>query len=324
VWVSVGTGSSGHPHHPNHITVVNRPGGQATTRRGYSHMRRLIPTSSANDEWAESVPMLREAYYSQSLESGLAILGCFTPDTPILGIATIADMLGMHRSTTHRYVITLVALGYLEQIASGRKYRLALSATTLGMGTMNSIGLQEHARSFLRDLAQRSGYTVSLATLDGPAIQYVERVPGRRRGRRRAMAIDVGSRLPAHCTAMGKLLLASLPAAPRRVVLSELTLTKTGPKTITSKSRLNQELREIRETDLAVNDQELLRGLIAIAAPVRDITREVVAAVSMTADQSVIDLEALAGKLSPHLISTADRISARLGYRREDESYGSR
>jgi IclR family transcriptional regulator, pca regulon regulatory protein len=268
--------------------------------------------------------MLREAYYSQSLESGLAILGCFTPDTPILGIATIADMLGMHRSTTHRYVIILVALGYLEPIVAGRKYRLALSTTTLGMGTMNSISLQEHARSFLRDLSQRSGYTISLAILDGPAIQYVERVPGRRRGRRQIITIDVGSRMPAHCTAMGKLLLASLPAAPRRVVLSELTLTKTGPKTITSKSRLNQELREIRETGIAVSDEELLPGLIAIAAPVRDTAREVVAAVGMTADHSVIDLEALARELSPHLISTADRISARLGYRREDESYDAR
>lgn len=187
---------------------------------------------------------------------------------------------------------------------------------------MNRISLQEHARSFLRELSQRSGYTVSLAILDGPAIQYVERVQGTRRGRRRVIKIDVGSRTPAHCTAMGKLLLASLPAAPRRVVLGELMLTKTGPRTITSKSRLNQELKEIRETGIALSNEELLPGLIAIAAPVRDIAREVVAAVGMTADQSVIDLEALAGRLSPHLISTADRISARLGYRREDESHG--
>lgn len=288
--------------------------------------RRLIPTSSASEDggWAESMPVLRESSYSQSLEAGLAILGCFTPDTPILGIANIADSLGMHRSTTHRYVITLVALGYLEQLAAGRKYRLALGATRLGMGTMNSISLQEHARSFLRDLSQRTGYTVSLAVLDGPAIQYVERVPGMRRGRRRIIKVDVGSRMPAHCTAMGKLLLASLPAAPRRAILGELTLTKTGPRTITSKSQLNQELREIRETGIAVSNEELSPGLIAIAAPVRDTAREVVAAVSMTADQSLIGLDALTGRLSPHLISTADRISARLGHRREDELCGTR
>jgi IclR family pca regulon transcriptional regulator len=266
------------------------------------------------------MPVLRESCYSQSLEAGLAILGCFTPDSPVLGIASIADALGMHRSTTHRYVITLVALGYLEQIAAGRKYRLTLTTTSLGMGTMNSISLQEHARSFLRELSQRIGYTVSLAILDGPAIRYVERVPGARYGRRRTIKVGAGSRLPAHCTAMGKLLLASLPAAPRRAILGELMLTKTGPGTITSKSRLSRELREIREVGIAVSNEELLPGLVAIAAPVRDTAREVVAAVSITADQSVIDLEALVGRLSPHLISTADRISARLGYRREDES----
>ena len=78
---------------------------------------------STAQEPAWSIPSLREPRYSQSLERGLAILGCFTPKRPVLGIADIADELGMSRSTTHRYVITLVALGYLEQGAS-RKYRL--------------------------------------------------------------------------------------------------------------------------------------------------------------------------------------------------------
>jgi IclR family pca regulon transcriptional regulator len=75
-----------------------------------------------------SIPSLREPRYSQSLERGLAILSCFTPKRPVLGIADIADELGMSRSTTHRYVITLLALGYLEQGAS-RKYRLGLRVT---------------------------------------------------------------------------------------------------------------------------------------------------------------------------------------------------
>lgn len=93
---------------------------------------------------AWSIPSLREPRYSQSLERGLAILGCFTPQRPVLGIADIADELGMSRSTTHRYVITLVALGYLEQGAS-RKYRLGLRVTDLGMSTLNSTGLREHS-----------------------------------------------------------------------------------------------------------------------------------------------------------------------------------
>jgi DNA-binding IclR family transcriptional regulator len=80
---------------------------------------------------------------------GLAILGCFTPKCPVLGIADIAGELGMSRSTTHRYVITLVALGYLEQGAS-RKYRLGLRVTGLGMSALNSTGLREHAHRIWR------------------------------------------------------------------------------------------------------------------------------------------------------------------------------
>src|SRR5664280_1831274 len=80
------------------------------------------PKATATQEPAWSIPSLREPRYSQSLERGLAILSCFTPKRPVLGIADIADELGMSRSTTHRYVITLLALGYLEQGAS-RKYR---------------------------------------------------------------------------------------------------------------------------------------------------------------------------------------------------------
>ena len=96
-------------------------------------------TEKANGEWTRVVPSLREPRYSQSLERGLAILACFTPERPVLGIADIADELGMSRSTTHRYVITLVALGYLEQGAS-RKYRLGLRVTDLGMSALNSTG----------------------------------------------------------------------------------------------------------------------------------------------------------------------------------------
>src|SRR6204780_5749167 len=95
------------------------------------------------EEPAWSIPSLREPRYSQSLERGLAILTCFTPKRPVLGIADIADGLGMSRSTTHRYVITLLALGYLEQGPS-RQYRLGLRVTDLGMSALNSTRLREH------------------------------------------------------------------------------------------------------------------------------------------------------------------------------------
>jgi IclR family pca regulon transcriptional regulator len=275
------------------------------------------PPASIEPSW--SIPSLREPRYSQSLERGLAILGCFTPKRPVLGIADIADDLGMSRSTTHRYVITLVALGYLEQGAS-RKYRLGLRVTDLGMSALNSTGLREHAHPYLDELRRRSSYTVSLGVLDDTDVLYVDRAQSLRRGQgQNGLDLQPGSRLPAHTTAMGKLLLANLPDEDQRSVLTSMKLTKRGPNTIGSKKALREELDEVQEEGFAVNDEELAPGLFAIAAPVRNEARDVVAAVSLSAPSSMISLDELVDALGPHLVSTADRISARLGYRRDDE-----
>ena len=274
---------------------------------------------SGAEEPAWSVPDLREPRYSQSMERGLAILTCFTPERPVLGIADIADELEMSRSTTHRYVTTLTALGYLEQGAS-RKYRLGLRVTDLGMSALSATGLREHAHPYLEELRQRTSYTTSLALLDGPEILYIDRVRSFRRGQNKIdLELHPGSRLPAYCTAMGKLLLANLPEDEQRELIAEMTLTKRGPNTITSKKGLARELGQIREEALAVNDEELAPGLYAIAAPVRNEAREVSAAVSLAAHSSMISLAELVDALTPHLVSTADRVSARLGYRRDDE-----
>jgi IclR family pca regulon transcriptional regulator len=277
------------------------------------------PKATATQEPAWSIPSLREPRYSQSLERGLAILSCFTPKRPVLGIADIADELGMSRSTTHRYVITLLALGYLEQGAS-RKYRLGLRVTDLGMSALNSTGLREHAHPYLEELRQRSSYTVSLAVLDGTEILYVDRARSFRRGQNGAdLDLHTGSRLPIYCTAMGKLLLANLPAGDQRELIGSLKLAKHGPNTITGKKALKEELDEVLEANFAVDDEELAKDLYSIAAPVRNEAREVVAAVDIAAPASMIPLDELVDALGPHLISTADRISARLGFRRDDE-----
>jgi IclR family pca regulon transcriptional regulator len=285
-------------------------------------MPRTSSTSKAVDNGSEpawSIPSLREPRYSQSLERGLAILSCFTARRPVLGIADIADELGMSRSTTHRYVITLVALGYLEQGAS-RKYRLGLRVADLGLSALNSTGLREHARPYLEELRQRTSYTASLSVLDGTEVLYIDRVRSFRRSQGRTeLEQSPGSRLPAYCTAMGKLLLANLSDSEQREILASTKPAKRGPNTITSKRALRDELEHVRDAGFAVNDEELASELFAIAAPVRDAGREVVAAVGLSAPSAMISLEEMVDALSPHLVSTADRISARLGYRRADE-----
>jgi IclR family transcriptional regulator, pca regulon regulatory protein len=294
----------------------------------------MIPFTGLNmshvdytEKW--TVPTLREPRYSQSLERGLAILGCFTTERPIRGIADIAEELRMSRSTTHRYMITLVALGYLEQ-DHRRKYHLGLNITNLGLSALSSTSLSEHAQSHLEELRRRTRYTVNVAVLDGPEIVYIARAPSDRRGRSevdpqprtgRQVGLDlsIGSRLPAHCTAMGKLLMAHLPDREQRELIAEMKLERFTPNTITSRRSLQIELARIRADSFAVNDQELTAGLHSIAAPIRAESRDVVAAANMAAHSSVISLPELVDRLGPHLIATADRISARLGYRRDDE-----
>jgi IclR family pca regulon transcriptional regulator len=253
------------------------------------------------------------------LERGLAILACFTAERPIRGIADLADELGMSRSTTHRYVVTLVALGYLEQDAQ-RKYRLGLRVTDLGMSALNSMSLREHAHPYLEDLRRETNFTVNIAILDGGEILYVDRVRGSRQGQHKIdFDLHVGSRLPAYSTAMGKLLLAYLPEDEQKALVNQIKLTKQGPNTIASKKALRVELESIQEEGLAVNDEELAAEVQAIAAPVRSGGGEVVAAVNLVGSRTMITVDELVVSLSPHLVATASRISARLGYRRADE-----
>jgi IclR family pca regulon transcriptional regulator len=276
-----------------------------------------VKSSEYPDTWKN--PDLSEPRYSQSLERGLAILGCFTAKRPVLGIADIAHELGMGRSTTHRYVVTLVALGYLKQGAQ-RKYRLGLRVTDLGMSALNSTGLREHSHSYLEGLRQQTDCTVSLGVLDGIDVLCVDQA---RSYRRAQSGVDVsqrlGDRLPAYCTAMGKALLASLPQDERRARITDMKLAKRAQNTITSKEALHKELERVAGGLFIVDDEESAPGSCSIATPVRDEAHEVVAAVDLAAHSSSVSLEELVDALGPHLVSTADQISARLGYRRGDK-----
>ena len=145
---------------------------------------RVADGSRDDESW--SVLSLQEPRYSQSLVRGLAILESFRPERPWMGISDIADPLGMSRSTTHRYVMTLAALGLLVQGPS-RKYKLSLRVTDLGMSALNSTGLREHSRPYLEELRQRTSYTVSLSVLDSPEILYVDRARSSVGGRTRSI-----------------------------------------------------------------------------------------------------------------------------------------
>jgi tripartite motif-containing protein 71 len=148
-----------------------------------------------------------------------------------------ATLLDLGRSTTHRYAATLVTPGFLEQGPS-RKYRLSSHVSDVGLSMLDSLAVRRVAREHLRELRDQTGRTVSLGVLGGTEVAYVDRWQGPRQGQ---YAVDVGigagTRLPVHCTAAGKALLARLPAAEQQGLIRKLGPTRRTRKTITTKTR---------------------------------------------------------------------------------------
>jgi IclR family pca regulon transcriptional regulator len=144
------------------------------------------------------------------LEYGVAILESFTASRSALRISELADIVGISRSTTHRYATTLVELGYLVQ-DSKRRYRLTHNAARAGMAAISRVRQETPALAVLEDLRDQTQHTVSMGLLDGACALYVYRLHGHRAGQFEADGnVGVGARVPAHSTAVGKALLASL------------------------------------------------------------------------------------------------------------------
>jgi IclR family pca regulon transcriptional regulator len=258
----------------------------------------------------------RESTYSQSLERGLAVLSEFSSERPLLGISELARGVGLSRSTAHRYVATLTVLGYLQQDLPTRKYRLGPRVLDLGFSAINSMELREISAPHLRQLSDDTGHTVNMAILDGGDILYIERCRSSHPGQREIdLDLHVGSRLPAYCTSMGKVLLAFLSDDERSDVLRPINLAERGPNTITDRAALLAELERVRATGVAVNNEELAYGLRSIAVPVRGQGGHVVSAVNLAVHRSTASIEDLVARLSPVLQRAAGEISARLGYR---------
>ena len=257
--------------------------------------------------------MRRNDGLSQSLERGLAVLCAFTPDRPALGISELSRELGLTRSTTHRYVATLVSLRFLEQDAPTRKYRLGPRVLDLGFSTLGSMELREIAAPHLRRLTDHTGHTSNLAIRDDTDVILIDRVRGRAgRYHHLEFTLHVGSRIPAYCSSTGKALLAFLPQADLEALLERIDFVPRGPRTLTSRDALLSELEQVRRTGLAVNDEELEIALRSIAAPIRTRSGEVVAAVNVAIPWSPMAMRELVGRVGPTIQATASEIAARV------------
>jgi DNA-binding IclR family transcriptional regulator len=251
--------------------------------------------------------------FSSSLCAGLAMLTCFTPENPVRGIADMADALDLGRSTTHRYATTLVTLGYLEQGPS-RKYRLSSRVSDFGLSLLDSMVVRRLAREHLRELRAETGRTVGLVILDDGEVSYIDRWQGSRRGQYAIdLGVGLGSRLPMHCSAAGKALLAGLPERRQRELIAKLRLPRQTPKTITTKSALRMEIERTAKEGLAVEDEELLAGRRALAAAVLDEHGEPLAAVELAVPADAYTREQLVQQLGPMVRATVARITEALG-----------
>ena len=253
---------------------------------------------------------------SQSLERGLAILSSFHSDRPLIGVSELSRELELSRSTAHRYIATLARLGYLQQDADTKRYRLGPRVLDLGFSAINSMDLREISAPHLRQLSDETGFTVNLAILDGTDVVYIERCRTARPGQREIdLNLHVGARLPAYCTAMGKAILAFVPEERREEIIELIDFAPRGPNTLTDPVAFREELERIRATGLAVNDEELAYGLRSIAAPIHSHSGDVLAALNLAVHRTMVSMDELIERFGPPVTRTARDISLGMGHR---------
>ena len=253
------------------------------------------------DEFADS----RD--YVQSLARGLAVLRAFGGDTPTMSLAGIAARTGLSRAAARRLVLTLEHLGYVRSL--GRDYALSPRVLELGLGYVGSLKLTDLAQPLVEALAQRVQHSCSMAVLDGQSIVYVLRVPVQRL---MTVALSVGSRLPAYCASMGRVLLAGLPDADLRAWLEKCQPARLTPHTVTDVRRLRRLIETARDEGYAYVEQELELGLCSIAVPVHDHEGRVVAALNASMPCHAAARRLALEKVLPSLRSTAVAIERNL------------
>lgn len=250
-------------------------------------------------------------YTTETLLRGLDILSLFTRETPALTLTEITHLTGHSKATVFRFITTLEQAGYLIRDPETKRYRPGVKVLQLGFAAISSLELRQVARPYLERLSQKVGETVSLSILDGLEIVYIDRVRNRQIV---GVVLGLGSRLPAHCTSMGKVILAHLDSESLNSRLNEKVLNPCTLKSLSNQTSFKNELIQIRQQGFAINDEELEVGLRAVAAPVWDLSEKVCAAINITGSAAMISIERITGELAPAVTATALDISHALGY----------
>ncbi|MEU0510033.1 IclR family transcriptional regulator C-terminal domain-containing protein [Amycolatopsis sp. NPDC006125] len=245
----------------------------------------------------------------QSLERGFAVLQAFDAERPNPTLAELASATELSRPAVRRILLTLQHLGFVH--GEGGRWTLTPRVLSIGQHYSASHGMIEIAQPHLLRLAEQTGESASLAALDGTEAVYVARVPVRRI---MSINVSIGTRVPAHSTSMGRVLLGW---APDEVVDHVIAagLEAHTEHTVTDPDEFRRRLRDVRSLGYSVVSEELEKGLLSAAAPVRDSSGAVVAALASSTSSGRSSVEQLRADVVPLLVKTADRISADFGHR---------
>lgn len=251
----------------------------------------------------------------QSVERAVAVLKLFGESEPEWGVTDLARRLRLHKSTVSRLLSTLEAGGFLQQDPRTGRYRLGLQLATLAGLALTQYDLRDIARPLLAELAAQAGETVTLSVLDGDVAVNIDQVLGPHPVKHLGW---IGRRLPLHCTAAGKPLLALMPEPDVQRILSQ-PLERFTTRTPTNPLLLRRELENIRSLGFAIAVEEYEVELYGVGAVIRDHRGDVVASITVSGPTFRLPATRL-NELGASVRHTADRISARLGHRNTSDA----
>jgi len=245
----------------------------------------------------------------QTIQKAGEILALFDRDHTEWGVREVAVKLKMAKSSTHDLMASLAKLGFLNKTEDSR-YRLGWRLVTLSETLLATTELRKEAHPVMEELAAQYQETIHLAVLDDTQAVYVDKLEGRQAVR--VELTSLGARLYAHCTALGKVLLAYSPEEEVKRIIQAAGLPRFTPNTITDKEELGQTLVKIRKQGFAYDMEEILPDLCCVAAPIYNHLGQVVAAISMSIP--TYRLRRSQTEFRDAIVRTAKIISERLGY----------
>ena len=245
--------------------------------------------------------------YVQSFARGLEVIRSFSAQAPRQTLSEVAARSGLTRAGARRILLTLQALGYVEN--DGRDFRLTARILDLGFAYLSSMPIWNLAEPVVETLVESVKESSSAAVLDGTDIVYVMRVPTHKIMKN---SLGIGSRLPAHCTSLGRMLLAGLSDAEVRARLDASDLQPLTRHTLTDPATVLARVQQARKQGWCLVNQELEEGLISLAAPLVDASGRTVAALNLSGQANRTSARVVQDTLLPPLLEAARQISALL------------